>query len=276
VRERRPADADPIVDLHDATVVLGGRRVLDSLTLAIDAGQHTAILGPNGAGKSTLMKLLALEVYPLAAADGPPPVRLFGGDRWDVFELRSRLGIVSADLHDRFVHGNSNGPITARDAALSGFFASQGIFAHQAISGEMRAAAAEALGRMGVAHLADVPLDRVSTGEARRVIIARALVHRPAALVLDEPTRGLDVVARHDFLEDLRRVAQRGTTLVVVTHHAEEILPEIDRVVLLRGGRVVCDGAKASVLTHASVSDVFGVPLAVDAVDGYYHLRVSR
>src|SRR5262245_9788214 len=193
------------------------------------------------------MKLLALEYYPLAAADGAAPVRLFGQDRWDVFDLRARLGIVSADLHDRFVHGNSNGPITGRDAALSGFFASQGVFTHQTITDDMRAAAAEALEHMGVAHLADVPLDRVSTGEARRVIIARALVHRPAALVLDEPTRGLDVVARHRFLEDLRGVAQRGTTLLVVTHHAEEILPEIDRVVLLRGGRIVCDGAKREV-----------------------------
>jgi ABC-type hemin transport system ATPase subunit len=170
-----------IVELRDATVVLGGRRILDSLTLSVDAGQHTAILGPNGAGKSTLMKLLALEHYPLALANGTAPVRLFGAERWDVFELRSRLGIVSADLHDRFVHGNSNGPITARDAALSGFFASQGVFGHQSLTAAMHEAAADALDHMGVAHLADVPLDRISTGEARRVIIARALVHVPAA-----------------------------------------------------------------------------------------------
>jgi iron complex transport system ATP-binding protein len=264
-----------IVELRDATVVLGGRRILDSLTLSVDAGQHTAILGPNGAGKSTLMKLLALEHYPLALANGTAPVRLFGAERWDVFELRSRLGIVSADLHDRFVHGNSNGPITARDAALSGFFASQGVFGHQSLTAAMHEAAADALDHMGVAHLADVPLDRISTGEARRVIIARALVHVPAALVLDEPTRGLDVVARHAFLEDLRRVARRGTTLIVVTHHVEEILPEIDRVILLRDGRIVCDGAKTAVLTAANLRRAFDIPLVVSTDGSYYHVRVS-
>jgi iron complex transport system ATP-binding protein len=270
------ASSGSVIELRDATVVLGGTRVLDGLTLTIGAGQHTAILGPNGSGKSTLMKLLALELYPvvLPGTNDVPPVRVFGKDRWDVFELRSRLGIVSADLHDRFVQGNSNGAITARDAALSGFFASQGVFGHQQVTEEMRRAAGEALVRMGVGHLAGVTLDRMSTGEARRVVIARALVRRPEALMLDEPTRGLDVVARHGFLERIRAVAQGGTTLVVVTHHANEIIPEIDRVILLNGGRILCDGAKASVLTDATISRAYGVPLAVEAIDGYYRVRV--
>jgi iron complex transport system ATP-binding protein len=264
-----------VIELREATVVLGGTRVLDGLTLTIGAGEHTAILGPNGAGKSTLMKLLALELYPLPAANGTPAVRVFGQDRWDVFELRSHLGIVSPDLHDRFVHGNSSGAITARDAALSGFFASQGVFGYQRVTAQMRRAAAEALERMGVGHLAEVTLDRVSTGEARRVVIARALVRRPRALMLDEPTRGLDVVARHRFLEQLRGIARDGTTLIVVTHHADEIVPEIGRVVLLNGGRIVSDGAKGAVLTDAALGAAYGVPLAVDVVDGYYHVRVS-
>src|SRR5437667_6230429 len=119
----------PLLEINDASVVLGGNRILDGLSLTIPAGEHTAILGPNGAGKSTLIRLLTLQQYPLAAANGPstplragvPPIRIFGRDRWDVFELRSQLGIVSADLHDRFVHGNVAGHITARDAVLSGF-----------------------------------------------------------------------------------------------------------------------------------------------------------
>ena len=146
--------AEPLLELSDATVVLGGTRILDGLTLAIAAGEHTAILGPNGAGKSTFIKLLTLQQYPLPSANGTPPIRVMGRDRWDVFALRSQLGIVSADLHDRFVHGNSSGTITGLDAVLSGFFASQGLFAHQQVTGAMREAGGEALARVGATHLA--------------------------------------------------------------------------------------------------------------------------
>ena len=264
----------PVLELRDATVVLGGSRVLDSLTLTIRAGEHTAILGPNGAGKSTLIKLLTLQQYPLATPDGAVPIRIFGQDRWNVFELRSQLGIVSADLHDRFVHGNVAGQITARDAVLSGFFASQGVFANHRVTDAMRASASAALGRMGVGHLAAATLDTMSTGEARRVLIARALVHDPKALVLDEPTRGLDLVARHEFMERVRTIAQRGVTILLVTHHADEIIPEIDRVILLRSGRVACDGAKASVLTSSRLGAVFGASLGVDHEGGYYRVHV--
>ena len=125
----------PLLEINDASVVLGGNRILDGLTLTIRAGEHTAILGPNGAGKSTLMKLLTLQVYPFASANGTPPIRVFGRDRWDVFDLRAQLGIVSADLHDRFVHGNAAGVITGHDAVLSGFFASQGLFSHSRVTG---------------------------------------------------------------------------------------------------------------------------------------------
>jgi iron complex transport system ATP-binding protein len=264
-----------LIEIIDASVVLGGTRVLDSVTLTIHEDEHTAILGPNGAGKSTLMKLLTLQLYPAAPLSGAAPVRVFGRDRWDVFELRSQIGIVSADLHDRFVHGNSSGLITGQDAVLSAFFASQGLFARHRVSQTMRNGAAEALADVGAAHLAGKTLDTMSTGEARRVLIARALVHKPKALVLDEPTRGLDVVAQHHFMERIRSVARRGTTIILVTHHADEIIPEIDRVVLLNGGRVAADGPKAAVLTAAHLSDAFGARVVVDAANGYYTVRVE-
>jgi iron complex transport system ATP-binding protein len=265
-----------ILELHDASVVLGGARVLDSLTLGIGAGEHTAILGPNGAGKSTLMKLLTLQLYPVAAANGLPPIRVFGQERWNVFELRSQLGIISPDLHDRLVNGNVAGRILARDAVVSGFFASQGLFSNHRVTDEMRAAASAALELMGVAHLADATLDAVSTGEARRVLIARALVHEPKALVLDEPTRGLDLVARHQFMERVRDIARRGVTILLVTHHVEEIIPEIERVILLRRGRIAFDGAKAEVLTASRLGEVFESAVTVDESDGYYHVRTGR
>jgi iron complex transport system ATP-binding protein len=265
----------PLLEISDASVVLGGTRILDGLTLTIRAGEHTAILGPNGAGKSTLMKLLTLQLYPFASANGTPPVRVLGRDRWNVFDLRAQLGIVSADLHDRFVHGNAAGVITGNDAVLSGFFASQGLVSHARVTGAMRRQAMEALDSVGAAHLAEATLDTMSTGEARRVLIARALVHKPKALVLDEPTRGLDLVARHHFLERVRHVARRGTTIVLVTHHAEEIIPEIDRVILLRRGRVAYDGPKAAVLTAANLTGVFDAAVTVDEKNGYFNVHVN-
>jgi iron complex transport system ATP-binding protein len=267
---------DRILDLHHASVVLDGACILDDLTFTIDVGEHTAILGPNGAGKSTLIRLLTLQQYPFASDNGVPPIRVFGRDRWNVFELRSRLGIVSADLHDRLVHGGSAGVMTGLDAVLSGFFASQGLFAHHTVTAEMRERARDALDRMEIAHLAQARLDRLSTGEARRVLIARALVHEPAALVLDEPTRGLDLIARHRFMERVRRLTERGTTLILVTHHVDEIVPEIGRVVLLRRGRIAAAGPKAAVLSSAALSDAFEAPLVVEDVDGYYRVRPVR
>ena len=269
------ATEQPLLELHGATVVLGGTRILDGLTLRIAAGEHTAILGPNGAGKSTFIKLLTLQQYPLPAVNGTPPIRVMGRELWDLFALRAQMGIVSPDLHDRFVHGNSSGTISGLEAVVSGFFASQGVFAHQQVTGAMRQAAADALARVGATHLGAATLDTMSTGEARRVLIARALVHKPRALVLDEPTRGLDLVARHEFLERIRAVAQQGTTILLVTHHVDEIIPEIGRVILLRQGRVAADGAKAAVLTAAELGRTFDATLAVEQAGGYYHVRVA-
>jgi len=264
-----------LLELNDASVVLGDTRVLDGLTLSIAAGEHTAILGPNGAGKSTFIKLLTLQQYPLATDGDASPIRVMGQDRWDVFELRSKLGIVSADLHDRFVHGNSNGVVTGLDAVVSGFFATHGVFRHQRVTGAMRRQATEALDRVDAGRLARATLDTMSTGEARRVLIARALVHRPTALVLDEPTRGLDLVSRHVFMDRVRAIAREGTTILLVTHHAEEIIPEIGRVILLRRGRIASDGAKAEVLTAECLTYAFDAPLSVEQRDGYFHVRVQ-
>ncbi|MSO62961.1 MAG: ATP-binding cassette domain-containing protein [Acidobacteria bacterium] len=255
--------------------MLGGRRILDGLTLTIRGGEHTAILGPNGAGKSTLIKLLTLELYPLGHASGAPPIRVFGQNRWDVFALRSKLGLVSSDLHDRFVRGNANGVLTGLDAVVSGFFATHGTFEHQRVTDTMRRAAIEALERIDAGRLAAATLDTMSTGEARRVLIARALVHQPEALVLDEPTRGLDLVSRHAFMERVRVLAQSGTTILLVTHHVDEIIPEIDRVILLRDGRVDADGAKADVLTAPRLGHAFEASLQVAPAGGYYHVRLA-
>ena len=269
-------NAEPILELVDATVVKGDRRVLDGLTLTIHEGEHTAIVGPNGAGKSVLVSLLTHDERALAPSNGaPPPVRVFGDDNWNVAELRAQLGIVSADLHHRFVSGNSEGRITGEAAVLSAFLASHGILRYGVVTDEMRRRAAAALETAGASHLAARTLDRMSSGEARRVLLARVLVTEPRALVLDEPTTGLDLAARHDFMERVRGIAARGTTLVLITHHVEEIVPEIARVILLRDGRIVGDGRKRDMLTRARLTEAFGVPIAAAESGGYYLARVT-
>jgi iron complex transport system ATP-binding protein len=266
----------PILQLVDATVVKGERRVLDGLTLTIRSGEHTAVVGPNGAGKSVLVSLLTHHERALAPSNGaPPPVRVFGDDNWNVSELRAQLGIVSADLHHRFVSGNSEGRITGEAAVLSAFLASHGILRYAVVTDDMRRRAAAALAAAGASHLAARTLDRMSSGEARRVLLARVLVTQPRALVLDEPTTGLDLAARHDFMERVRAIAAGGTTLILITHHVEEIVPEITRVILLREGRIVADGPKREMLTPSRLTQAFGVPIAAAEADGYYSASVK-
>src|SRR3546814_8566497 len=128
---------------------------------------------------------------------------------------------------------------------------------------DMIDASRAALAEVAADHLIGRSIASLSTGEARRVLIARALAHRPRALLLDEPCAGLDPAARHHFLDMLRGIAAGGTTLVLVTHHIEEILPEIDRIVMLRGGRIARDGAKAGLLTSDALNGLLALPIAV-------------
>lgn len=261
----------PFLELRRATVVRGRSTVLHDISLTVRQGEHVAIVGPNGAGKSSLIRLLTLEDYPRAQDEAP--LRLFGRARWDAGELRARMGIVSADVHDRFTDGPWVGQVPGLDVVLSGFFASRGVFAHHQVTDAMRAQAHDALVRVGAAHLAGSRLDHLSTGEVRRVLIARALVRTPQVLVLDEPTTGLDVLARHRFMEQVRSIARAGTTVLLVTQHIDEIFPEVGRVVVLKEGRVIADGAKDVVLTGEAPARAFGGPLRVACEDGYYYMR---
>lgn len=264
---------EPVLELRHATLLRGGVRVLDDLSLTVRCGEHTAILGPNGAGKTSLIRMLMLEDRPLARED-VEPLRLFGRASWDLMELRSRIGIVTGDFDASFGLGTSGGRVSGLDVAVSGLFGSQGVFAHQEVTPAMRDQGRAALARVEAAHLAAKPLNEMSAGERRRVLIARALVTRPDALLLDEPTTGLDFVARHHFMDSVRRLAQEGTTVIVVTHHIEEIVPEIRRVILLRDGRVAFDGRASEALTCNQLEPVFGVPVEVVSSGGYYHVRL--
>jgi iron complex transport system ATP-binding protein len=219
--------------------------------------------------------MLTLEDRPRMSANGVPAMRLFGRETWDVTELRTRLGVVTGDLDSGFGLGTSGGRVCGLDAAVSGLLGSHGVFAHHEVSAAMRQQALAALDRVEAGHLARKPLNEMSAGERRRVLIARALISRPDALLLDEPTAGLDLVARQRFMESVRRLVREGTTLILVTHHVEEIVPETRRVVLLQGGRIVFDGPPPEALTPERLEAVFGGPVAVVRSGGYFHVRVD-
>ena len=259
---------DPaLLEVDQASVMQGERLVLDRVSLRIAAHQHTAILGANGSGKSTLVKLIARQLYPLSRGAGSGAVRIFGRERWPVSELRSLLGIVSPSVQLDYT---SDTPVEVFDAVVSGFFAARGVARNHRVTESMRERASEALAHVDATHLVGRPLASLSTGEARRVLIARALVHRPRALLLDEPCTGLDMASRRRFLGSLRELARAGTTLLLVTHHVEEILPEIDHVVLLCDGRILQQGSKADTLTESALSAAFGLHVRISRHDDYY------
>lgn len=243
----------------------GESLALQDVSLRIGLGEHVAILGPNGCGKSTLIKTITRECYPLVREGSS--VRIMGRDHWNVFELRTLLGIVSSDLMTACTR-----EVTGRDIALSGFFSSIGIWPHQQVTEEMHKKAEQALEMLEVAHLADRFTDEMSSGEARRVLIARALVHDPRALILDEPSTALDLFAQHELRLIFRKLAQAGIGIVMVTHHLSDLIPEIERVVLIDHGQIVADGPKREILVAPRLSELFGLPLDLTERDGYYNL----
>jgi iron complex transport system ATP-binding protein len=254
-----------LIELERISVMRGKTVALDDVSLRIGVGEHVAILGPNGCGKSTLIKTITRECYPLIREGSS--VRILGQEHWNIFELRALLGIVSTDLMMTCTR-----EISGRDIVLSGFLSSIGVWPHQEITSEMVESAGRAMAMLEVGHLADRFMDEMSTGEARRVLIARALVHDPRALILDEPSVALDLCTQHELRLILRKLAQSGIGIVMVTHHLSDLIPEIGRVLLMDRGRVIADGSTRDILVESKLSKLFGRPLQLLERDGYYNL----
>jgi iron complex transport system ATP-binding protein len=250
--------------MRDVSVARGDNVVLHSLSLRIANGEHVAILGPNGCGKSTLIKTITCQCYPIVTPS--LHLRLLGRERWDVSQLRTHLGVVSAELP------GERTPVTSGlDAVIAGFFSASTLWPNLHVTPEMRERAQAALDLMQATHLAQRKVGEMSAGEQRRIMIARALVHQPQMLLLDEPSNALDLAAQRELREALRRVAQQGTGILMVTHHLADILPEIDRVIMMRAGRIFADGPKSELITSEKLRALFGVEVNVIQHDGFWH-----
>jgi iron complex transport system ATP-binding protein len=265
------------LELEHVHVARGENVVLHDVNLRVNAGEHIAILGPNGCGKSTLIKTMTCECYPLATEG--TRVSIFGRERWDLTELKKRLGVVSAELP-----GKATLRTTGRDGVLTGFFSSSTLWPNLVVTEAMRRRAEEVLELVGAVGIAEKMVGEMSAGEQRRVMIGRALVGSGASaaasadagasnqmLLLDEPSNALDLAAQQELRRMLRRLAQQGTGMLLITHHIADILPEIGRVILMRAGRIVADGAKAKLLTAAVLSELFGAEVRVMEQDGFFH-----
>jgi iron complex transport system ATP-binding protein len=278
--------------MRNVNIALGDRVVLHEINLTIRAGEHLAILGPNGCGKSTLIRTMNCELYPVIPPAGDhshpgqerPSIQIFGRARWDLTQLRQHFGVVSDSLPglQSFTRtaADSAGSTTARtvgqDAVIAGFFSASTLWPNLVVTPDMRLRAAEALERIEASHLANQPIGEMSAGEKRRILIARALVHRPRQLLLDEPSNALDLAAQRSLRQTMRNLMQpdengHSTGLILVTHHLGDIPPEIERVILMRQGRIVADGPRAGLLTEAVLSDLLQTEVRIGEDDGWLH-----
>jgi iron complex transport system ATP-binding protein len=255
-----------LISLRNVTVFRGDKRALDGLTLSIGLDEHVAIIGPNGCGKSTLVRTIARDFYPVYG-DGDWSLSIMGQDTWHVFELRSMLGIVTNDM---VAACTCSFPL--REIVLSGFFSSVGVWPHHEVTPAMERRTSEILKFLEIEHLAGRPTNQLSSGEARRAVIGRALVHEPKALLLDEPSTSLDLRAQRELRETMRKLAQHGHTLVLVTHHLPDLIPEMKRVILMDKGRVWREGPVQAMLSHDNLKELFGVDLDIVERDGYFNV----
>lgn len=256
----------PLFQIHDASVVRAGKTILHVGDFSLAEGEHVALLGPNGAGKSTFIQLLTREVFPLWREE--PPVLFRGQARPQLTDIKRTLGIVSSTMHDQVrVH------LPVIDIVVGGLYGSLGVPLRAQVSERDRALAAGALERLGIAELAPRDVMTLSTGQVRRVLVARELVRDPQVLIFDEPCTGLDPEGMYHVRETMSTLAAEGRSVVLVTHYPEDVIPAIKRVLLIKDAEVFADGPKEELLTSGVMSELFGVPLVAAEADGWYSLR---
>jgi len=254
-----------IVEIKNAKVYRAQTKVFENLNLSFELGVNTAVLGPNGAGKTTLLKLITREISPVVSDNSS--ISLFGENKTNIWELRKKIGVVSHEFQNDYL-----ALATGEEVVLSAFFGSVGIHGHHVVSEDHREKAWQIIERLKLQNLAKKQYLQLSTGQQRRLLLARALVHKPQVLIFDEPTNGLDISASIQIIEQMRSLSQQGITLLLVTHHLQEIIPEIQRVIMLKDGSVYKDGDKNTLMKSENLSSLFQIPLTVQNQNGYFQV----
>jgi len=261
--------ADVVIEMEGVSVARGETVLLDNVSWTVELDERWVILGPNGAGKTTLLQIAAALLHPSSGE-----VRLLGEPLGltDVFELRPRIGFASAAIAVRVPPEE-----IVRDLVVSAGYAVLGRWRERYEAGDLDRAI-RLLDLMGVAGFADRPFGTLSEGERKRVQIARALMPDPEIMLLDEPAAGLDLGGREDLLLRLSAIADDpdAPTLIMVTHHVEEIPAAFSHAMLLREGAVVAAGLIRDVVTSANLSDTFGLPLRLTRSGDRYFARRKR
>ncbi len=251
-------------------MVRGGRYILRSVDLDIRKGENVAVIGPNGSGKTTLIKLLRGDIRPFYDEDNPASIRIFEKERWNLFELRRRIGVVSMDLQNMF-----RGDTLVNEVICSGFFNSLDVFRNHTVTEDMVCAVYEAAVIMGIDDLLDREIENLSLGEMRRALIARALVMKPDLLVLDEPMTGLDIVMKSRFRVMFDILIDRGVSIVMITHDLIDIPASVERIVMVKSGRIFADGGKRKLLTDNKISELYGESIKVECQDRIYRMYLA-
>ncbi len=257
------------LEMKSVSVVRNGKYILKDIDLTIANGENVVILGPNGSGKTTLIKLFSGEIRPYYDGEGRSFMSIFGETKWNVFELRNKLGIVSMDLQNRF-----NNDVLVSDVILSGYFGSMDVFRNHTVTQDMVRAVYNAALRMGVEDKLERTIANLSLGEMRRVLIARALVSEPSMLILDEPMTGLDIVMKDAFRKMFDILTASGVNIIMITHELEDIPESVDRIIMLKDGEKIVDGKKTDVLTSENISNLFDADITVTKTDNSYHMAL--
>lgn len=259
-----------IIEFKNIHVGYDSTLVLKNINITIKKGEHWAILGANGSGKSTFMKLIQSEIHP--RQDFPFTKKILDQKHSSIFELKKKLGIITNDLHNYFyTHGSF---LSAYEVVLSGFYSSIGVFKHQDFTDLQYKKVDETLKYLEITHLKEKKVKTMSTGELRKCIIARALIHDPVAFVLDEPTVGLDIKAQVDFMKMLKKLSNTSS-IILVTHHLEEIFDRITNVALIAENTIFKSGKKEEILMSENLSKTFDIELEIGEKNSRYFIEAA-
>ncbi|APW64720.1 ABC transporter ATP-binding protein [Poseidonibacter parvus] len=242
--------------------------VLKNINLNIKEGEHWVILGANGSGKSTLLKLISNDLYPNTHYEFKK--KIFGIEKWDIFDLKKKLGIVTNELQNEFVYQARFA--SGYEIVRSGFFASIGKKEHHIFTKEQNEKTDEIFDYLDIKVLKDKKASLMSTGELRKCLIARALIYRPKALLLDEPTTGLDIKAQKNFLSLIKRLTST-LSIIIITHHVKEIIEDISHVALIADNCIYKQGLKKDILTSANISKVFDLDIELLSKNNKYYIK---